>query len=86
MAAARHPGGSIDTFESEYRIRIQHFSIDTFLSIDTFDNPTRKSLLVVLVNVFCLLVVLVTIFASLVLLVTLFALLVKSTCTLVNKN
>ena len=32
-------GGGIDTFENEYRIKIQHFSIDTFLSFDTFDNP-----------------------------------------------
>ena len=32
-------GGGIDNFENEYRIRIQHFSIDTFLSFDTFDNP-----------------------------------------------
>ena len=35
----------IDTFENEYRIRIQHFSIITFLSFDTFDNPTLLELL-----------------------------------------
>ena len=29
----------VDTFENEYRIWVQHFGIDTFLSFDTFDNP-----------------------------------------------
>ena len=32
----------VDTFENEYRIRIQHFSIDTFLSFNTFDNPGQR--------------------------------------------
>lgn len=35
--------GSTDTFANEYRIRIQHFSIDTFWSIDTFDNPSGNA-------------------------------------------
>ncbi len=35
-------GVGISTFANEYCIRIRHFIINTYLSIDTFDNPINK--------------------------------------------